>query len=1723
MRKQHVTPRDRASDLVLSGHNPRSSRRLRLAAGASAVAMAVAAVEIRADDLTWNAGTGSYFTATNWTPNDVPTFGDTAFINNGGKATASGGTPVNNDNFWLGLNGGVGHFEGLDTNVGILDLLGVGFIDDAHVDPTLATHSRGSFRLVGNQQGLANGLLEVGQNPDSAMYIGTAFGDGKAEGSLELLGSLAAFNILVGSADTFDRSATGKGWMVLTNKDGALANDQVSIAGDLIIGSALLEKAFLDRASAKADGKVEIRELISANIDGSIYVGNASLNNYFSNQDAPVEAKGELLVQRVLQFEAGNSLLIGTADATEGGIGHAHSTGKVVLDGIQTASIDNSLIIGYSVAGDFAEARSTGSLFLQSVDQLSLNAALRIGYARTELNQFGQAWANGKFEWQRLGQLFGTLSEFNVGIAYSQGEGTSIANGYGEFYIDEINGAIGIISPINVGYAVAQESSEANAWGRVRIDELNTLVAANEVNVGVASASGGQNLVMPTATADGSLHLERMSVLNVAGGVNVGRAWAVGGGSGDAIARAEFTLQDINSVFLAGLNVGDVFASQRATGRTEARATLESNSNLIIGGLGLSVASLQAGDLSQAIGDGKLWINNSQNGIAIGSLLSVGVVDAADNGHAAADGKFVIDTVNNGGVTFAGPALIGVVNASDFSNYNTHAFAKIANIDGQVTFADQFLSDANKALQIGTVRGTGASSGEAWGMLRIDTLNGVLRIGGPVEVGLADLLSSASTVATGKLIVEDIIDTGVDPFALEILTGHLRVGRIVANQFSQGEAHGLMKVHNTETGGFVLGFVEAGVSLTTGQASGEATGELSFSKLGGTLQFGNTPVPDGTLLLGWAQASATSTAKARGTMYAGELNGNLGIYGNLNVGVASAMGDNSSASAAGDFHAGRIEDRLFNTGTLNVGNATALESTTANAVGTFRATMIGDELAIGATATIGGSLANGASTAQAQGTLHVSQVDATVRFGSELLIGEATGHGLSSSAAAGAATLDQITGSFTVDGDVRVGRASTTGAAEAMASGSLDISNVQFNAHVGRLDIGIASAVHSSTASSAGAFSIDSFSQGFVSDNDLRVGIAHAESLSHATGAGTFSLSNLATGGIELRTSALFGDAFADGSSSSTAISDASIRDVGVGGMWVFGQLIVGRAVAHDTATAIATGADPQLGSTFLVESMDGVFRVGTNSAAPQFTVGYSSANGAATAAAGATARITDVLSADILTMQMSIGIAESTGQGTATTHADFTLETVGSALKATDRVDIGIAMANMADPVGSPGHAASITTTTAEINGVDTISIVHDLRVGIARTQASVLTDGPVAQSMTSFKLLRSDVVGISGNMVLATAQAFGLSGEARANDMNGNNGLPPPLIEFGDIGSLQISHDVSIARNSASGSASSSSFASVVFHDIASMTMSGSFVAGQVVITSDSAESTARAVVHLQNVGNMFVGGSLLFGTTAAVNGNATASVFVEGAITDSLITVNDAMHIGRTDVQNNALATTNAVVDVFNSTLVVTDGIVIGRLQGGGTNTANIATGTLALHNSQVITGNPTLIGTTDGATQGTAGGVLSMNPSYLKTPALLLGDNAVIRMELDGLLRQIEYSAIDVTAGALVAQLNGLLEIIFTFEPLLPGTYDFDLIVTNDSNGITGTFDDVLIMGLPEGFNAFYGTTLNGMGHEVWRLRISDGDPTFVISTPEPGALLGIVGLACLGMMRRRRAA
>ena len=249
----------------------------------------------------------------------------------------------------------------------------------------------------------------------------------------------------------------------------------------------------------------------------------------------------------------------------------------------------------------------------------------------------------------------------------------------------------------------------------------------------------------------------------------------------------------------------------------------------------------------------------------------------------------------------------------------------------------------------------------------------------------------------------------------------------------------------------------------------------------------------------------------------------------------------------------------------------------------------------------------------------------------------------------------------------------------------------------------------------------------------------------------------------------------------------------------------------------------------------------------------------------------------------------------------------------------------------------------------------------------------------------------------------------------------------------------------------------------------------------------------------------------------GNGSADPNATGSTTGTLDVLAGGVHNGAPNGVSFEVGNTNAHGTAVG-TANVTGGITgFGFIEVGnvrGNNSTGTATGQLGVGGGPV-TASSMRVGVSEGGI-GIATGIVSLDHTLVTLDTgLTLGDGSTLQMAIDGNNRGVDYAAFD----AATAALDGILEVLFSFDPL---SAVYDLIVSDSINGITGDFDSVSIFGLGIGTTYSYGIEIANIGGtdvEVYRLRIGEMNGTTV---PEPGALLLLIaGLSGVLVVRSRR--
>jgi len=132
-------------------------------------------------------------------------------------------------------------------------------------------------------------------------------------------------------------------------------------------------------------------------------------------------------------------------------------------------------------------------------------------------------------------------------------------------------------------------------------------------------------------------------------------------------------------------------------------------------------------------------------------------------------------------------------------------------------------------------------------------------------------------------------------------------------------------------------------------------------------------------------------------------------------------------------------------------------------------------------------------------------------------------------------------------------------------------------------------------------------------------------------------------------------------------------------------------------------------------------------------------------------------------------------------------------------------------------------------------------------------------------------------------------------------------------------------------------------------------------------------------------------------------------------------------------------------------------------------------------------------------------------------LSLGTGALLEIGIEGTARGLQYGALDVYGGVL----GGRLQVDFGFTP----SFDegiFDLIVSGTTDGLSGAFSTIDIVGLDPAFRAwteFAVDSVGGTDVEIFRLHVARAE----VPVPEPPTALVLIptGVAGVGFLFRAR--
>ena len=460
-----------------------------------------------------------------------------------------------------------------------------------------------------------------------------------------------------------------------------------------------------------------------------------------------------------------------------------------------------------------------------------------------------------------------------------------------------------------------------------------------------------------------------------------------------------------------------------------------------------------------------------------------------------------------------------------------------------------------------------------------------------------------------------------------------------------------------------------------------------------------------------------------------------------------------------------------------------------------------------------------------------------------------------------------------------------------------------------------------------------------------------------------------------------------------------------------------------------------------------------------------------------------------------------------------------------------------------------------ASLLKVDSGGLEHDFHIGLAtiRGTSGVTASGRVDVALVTAVDLGDDLkIGVAtnegGNANVTGMGNFNLIGDFRVADdldvalslVRGEHSLAMGTThgggEFARITNLDIGGDLGIGRNYYFSSSAApfpirhdSTVGFESFRDIGEVHVGGNVEVGTATVDfqlgAANVTSELLAIALFERINSMTVEGSLAVGEfrgtqeSSLVGFENVTGGFSTGFVEVAQVSIGGAVNVGVLDldattgvVQLSARYQPQAQLAIEYSRMTTGDTMSIGVLAGS----ANVASaapfgelimagGTLRTPAMRVaIAENPAAAGSVNARVELFVG-------SMIDTESLIEGEDGSIEFHLSGLERSTlgtfdgtlaslagVYSAID----AADALLEGDIISDFDFIPPSPGTYSFDLVVTDSLTALDDISANLLIQDCPPGFCILFYGVAQEAGHDILRLTIS----TNCIPEPTSAALM-----------------
>lgn len=777
---------------------------IKFPASVLALSLAILATPAVAIPLAWNAGTGTWTTPSNWTPNQVPTGADDVTVNNGGTANQTG-LPISTNDLTIGNQfpfgptppGGTGTVNLTNGNATINRDLKVGV---SSTTVGLFSPANGTFTTSGglitpgdvfvNEEisigvfiigpsGSATGLVDIqngdltGSDNDFQPDIGLTRDGGNADGTLNVAGNVSLFGQFTVGQSSGSGDATGE-----MNVGGTYRTD------GLVVGRVL--------GSGMADGTFEIGNKLSttfATIGASGIGSNAAAiaTGELTVSSGGLEGRNDEPLSIGLTQGLGNAF--GTATVTGGVFGFedvdvgvvaktdrsGFATGvlSVLSGGITGENNQSDLKIGTTIGDGSADGTVTVQGGVSEFEEVSIGVV--------ETNASGNA--TGVLD-INSGDFTGTDNDFQPNIGVTRGSG-------------DADGTLNVAGNVSLygQFTVGQSSDSGNATGDMTVGGS---YRADGLAIGRVFGSG-----MADGTVEIGSNLRTRFAVVGASGINSGGAAVATGALTVLSGGIEGPSDDVIAIGLV-----------RGLGHASGTAT-------ITGGV-TEFEDVEVGfvNMPGPTGDATGILNVLSGGI-IGENINSDLTIGTTNGSGDADGTVMVQ----GGVSEFEEVSVGVVRPGASGDATGILDIKSGNLTG---------TDNDFQPNIGVTRGSGDADG---------TLNvaGNVSLYGQFTVGQ----SSDSGDATGEMNVGGTYRTD---------------GLVIGRVFGSGMADGTFEIGDA----LRTTFAAVGASGIGSNANAIATGEFTVLS-GGVTSGGDEPLAIGLVQgLGNAFGTANITGSVTG-------------------------------------------------------------------------------------------------------------------------------------------------------------------------------------------------------------------------------------------------------------------------------------------------------------------------------------------------------------------------------------------------------------------------------------------------------------------------------------------------------------------------------------------------------------------------------------------------------------------------------------------------------------------------------------------------------------------------------------------------------------------------------------------------------------------------------------------------------------------------------------------